>query len=138
MNKDFSSMSLRTRDDNSHNSGVSLIIAVIFVSFFMLLLANFAEVQLAVVRNAGNFRNQLRVQSLVDSTEEVATLLAAKHFSGWNSRLQDTAAYEQMLWENARAMGFDSCDTQNANNGTKPCAGFSVQGRGDAGTRINF
>ncbi|MEK7523736.1 MAG: hypothetical protein AAB588_01770 [Patescibacteria group bacterium] len=117
---------------------MSLIIAMLFATAFMLLLAGMAQSQLAVIRNIANRENADKTRALIESVEELASYAASKHFSGWNSTAESVAELEQEAWESAREMGYTSCDTTNAANGTKPCAGFSVQGRGDAGTRINF
>ena len=122
----------------NNNSGVSLIITIIFVSAFMLLLASMAQSQLAVIRNIANRENADKTRMLMIGVEELASYAASKHFSGWNSTAESVLPLEQEVWAAAREMGYATCDTQNANNGTKPCAGFSVQGRGNANTRVRF
>lgn len=120
--------------------GVSLIIAIIFVSAFMLVIAGLAQAQLNTIRSIGNREAAAKVRFLADSAAEFAAYWASTQGIGANSAGVDLSVFNGILFHAASRAGISNCEDMDANpvNGQEPCMGFEVAGRQSAlqGIRI--
>lgn len=115
--------------NDKNTSGVSLLIAIIFMCFFMLLMADMAQTQLRVIQSMRNRDIEGKVRYLAEGAQEMAALWVHTGLVGGNgsSTTEEPAMreYEQPLLDIANEAGYTNCNVDPAN----PCVGFSVQGR---------
>lgn len=120
-------------------SGVSLIIAIIFVSAFLLVIAGLAEAQISTIHAIGNRENEGKARYLAEGAAEHALLWAATHGIGANTiddpNFED---YVAPLYNDAAELGFANCaDTdEDSTNGNQPCINIEVIGRSSETVQI--
>lgn len=119
-----------------NSSGVSLIIAIIFVSAFMLVMAGLFEARLRVIQAVGNREQEAKARYLAESAAELASYAAATHGAGWNLAEGADADLEGALWAAAQNLGISSCGAavSGAATAMTPCSRMQVIGRPEAET----
>lgn len=125
---------------NSLHAGVSLIIAIVFVSALLLVMAGLFEIRIRVIQAVGNRETEAKAQYLAESAVELASFWAATHGVGRNTTDADAAMDLTPLISAANNLGI-SCDDidGNATNGSQPCVGVEVVNRpADAAQKVTL
>lgn len=114
--------------------GVSLIIAIIYVSAFLLVIAGLAEANLRTIRAIGNREMQGKAEYLSQSAVELAAYWGGAHNEGENTAdILDPTERNKIfspLYKAAKELGFANCEKEK-------CAEFEVYSRADATQKIN-
>jgi len=130
------------------HSGVSLLTAIIFVSFFLLAIVGLTAAKLAVTRSIGNRENEAKAASLAETVEELATFMAGTSSLGWNfhptaeeitlpppgvdvSTLPDAQKVFRKLVDLAIKMGITGCEVKDTTTNMPKCAWMRVIGSTD-------
>lgn len=115
----------------SQNPGISLLIAIVYVSAFMLVMAGLYTATSRVLQSIGNREQEAKADYLAQSAFELASYWAATHGEGQN--LSDLNAGQRdalfaPLYQAAADLGIVAVasDCQNSK-----CVGFDVIGRSD-------
>jgi len=119
-------------------AGVSLIIAIVFVSAFLLVIAGLTTAQLNTIRAIGNRENEAKVRYLAESAAELASYAASQHGAGWNLAEGGDAILEEHLWAAARGLGMSLCGATDAVTGAAPCSSMQVIGRAADAETLSF
>lgn len=138
------SMVREPHHDKNH-AGVSLIISIFFVSAFMLMIADEAQIILARIRTDANWLGSDKAFYLNESVEEVANFYSAAHGVGanWdseaaritNSSNADLLTYITPIESLAQEIGVSSC---GGGQGQTPCVDFKIKGRAEDTDKINI
>ncbi len=108
--------------------GISLVIAIIYVSIFMLVIGSLTQVQLTVLGNLKNKRMEQQTEDLANMAGELGQLWAEAHTDGQNSSdtlaSTELAGFTQVLYDAAADLGLQNCTSVS-------CVGFRVVGRGE-------
>ncbi|MBI5413707.1 hypothetical protein HZA42_05160 [Candidatus Peregrinibacteria bacterium] len=128
--------------------GVSLMIAIVFVSFFMLVMAGMLEVYMRTINSINNREAKVKVDLLAESAREVAGALLADAAVGANFGSPDQnlsaedAELVNLLYDMAEQdMKIANCrPAANAASGgqTEPCVSIEVKGRSGDGDKVGL
>lgn len=128
-------------------SGASLVIALIYVSAFLLVIAGLTEAVLKTTQAIRNSETSAKAFYLAEGAMEKARLWIKENGVGENAVSGDFSAddreeYLEELFEEAAMAGIGDCasDSDPVREGVQPCIGFEVLGRGSgaaAQVRLN-
>ena len=128
---------------NNARPGVSLLVAVLFISALLLVMAGLFEVQIRSQTAIRNRENDEKAKLLADSAVELASFwqeVQGVGFSTDDLTPEELTQMSEPLYEIADLMGVENCPDLdgNANNGLQSCVGFEVKGRPAAADRVTF
>ncbi|MBI5412801.1 hypothetical protein HZA42_00455, partial [Candidatus Peregrinibacteria bacterium] len=124
-------------------SGASLMIAIVFVSFFMLVMAGMFEAQLRVSASISNMEAESKAKYLMDSAQEIASYWAATAGVGENFGDLDANGqkpYLDPLYALAAELGVTNCVPASTAADQTPCVSIEVKGRNadEAASKVAF
>lgn len=118
------------------DSGASLIIATVYVMFFMLAMTGLYEARIKTIQAIGNREFGDKARLMADSALEAAEYLAA------SNDVQTDDVKRRMtdfLVESALDMGITNCaDTDPAADNAQPCVGFEAKSRPAQADMLSF
>jgi len=117
-----------------NTAGVSLIIAIIFVSAFLLVIAGLAEVQIRTIRNIANRESEAKARYLAESAQELANYWVTTKGVGANSEddANGIGLLKGALYVVAQGMGITNCVSTNC------VPDFKIQSRAGAGDTFSL
>ncbi|GEM_PF-5139686 len=124
---------------NNPRSGVSLIIAIVFVSALLLVMGGLFEIRIRVIQAVGNRETEAKAQYLAQSAVELASFWAATHGVGVNTA--DAAMDLSPLISAAVELGITNCadiDNDATNGPAISCVGVEVVNRPADAQKVSF